>query len=337
MPRREIRKETFSLQGIDYVPIINLCRSEGVDWEWDSLAKVVTLSSADKEIKLLVGSSSILVDTEAKQIRHPVKLYQGIVVIPASFVPQMRYLLKIPPMEKESVGVHKLRKIVIDPGHGGSDPGAIGKSGLREKDVVLGIAKRLKAALEKESIEVILTRDSDEFISLWKRAQIANSQNVDLFISVHANASRSRSLQGFEVYYLSEKTDDYARALVAAENAAFAFEGEVIDSPSTDLKATLWDMLFSENRDESIELAKEICRAAVRKAGVKTKRIKGAPFYVLKRTQMPSILIEVGYLSNPTEEARLGNSFYRQRLVEAIASGVLEYKREYERTDGFTR
>jgi N-acetylmuramoyl-L-alanine amidase len=332
-----MKREILSLHGVDYVPLITLCRSERIDWEWDPLARVVTLSSVDNQIKLLVGSSSILVNNEAKQIRHPVELYQGMVVIPVSFIPQLKYLLKIPPLEKEFVGVHKLRKIVIDPGHGGSDPGAIGKSGLIEKDVVLDIAKRLKQALEKESIEVILTRDSDEFISLWKRAQIANSQNADLFISIHANASRSKSLQGFEVYYLSERTDDYARALAAAENAAFAFEGEVVDSPSTDLKATLWDIIFSENREESIELAKDICKTVVKETEVKTKRIRGAPFYVLKRTQMPSILIEMGYLSNPTEEARLGNSFYRQKLTEAIVSGVLEYKREYERTDGFTR
>jgi len=231
---------------------------------------------------------------------------------------------------------HKIRTIVIDPGHGGKDPGAIGVGRLKEKDVVLDISRRLKKRLERVGLKVSLTRDRDVFLSLKQRSRIANNKEADFFISIHANAFRKSRAFGFEVYYLSEAIDDSARAVAAAENVALKFEqNEEFSKP---LKATLWDILYTEHRAESIELARSICKAVERKGLSRNNRgVKGANFCVLRSTKMPAVLVEVGFISNPLEASRLKLRSYRQKLAEAVAEGVLSYKIRYEATNGFTR
>jgi N-acetylmuramoyl-L-alanine amidase len=232
-----------------------------------------------------------------------------------------------------------IKTIAIDPGHGGKDPGAIGKSGLKEKDINLDVAQRLTKTLEENGVNVVLTRDSDKFISLWKRSQIANASKASFLISVHTNSARAKMAKGLEVYYLSDATDDAARALEAAENASLDLEKSSFDEtgPSTDLEATLWDMLYSENRVESKELASSICESIEPKICMVNRGVKAARFYVLKGTKMPAVLIEVGFISNTEEEARLASNYYRQELAESIANGVLSYLQEYEQTAGFSR
>ena len=231
---------------------------------------------------------------------------------------------------------HRIRTIVIDPGHGGKDPGAIGVGGVKEKDVVLDIGKQLKKRLERAGLEVSLTRDRDVFLSLKERSLIANNKEADFFISIHANAFQKSRTSGFEVYYLSEAIHDSARAVVAAENAALKFEQS--QDFSKPLKATLWDILYTEHRTESIELAGSICRAVERKGLNRNNRgVKGANFCVLRGARMPAVLVEVGFISNPLDASRLKLRSYRQGLTEAIAEGVLSYKRRYEATNGFTK
>lgn len=233
-------------------------------------------------------------------------------------------------------GEYKIRTIVVDPGHGGKDPGAIGVGRLKEKDVVLDISKRFKKRLERAGLKVILTRDRDVFLSLKQRARIANTKEADFFISIHANAFRKSRAAGFEVYYLSEAIDDSARAVAAAENAVLKFEQS--EDFSKPLRATLWDILYTEHRTESIELARSICKAVERKGLSRNNRgVKGANFCVLRSTKMPAVLVEVGFISNPLEASRLKLRSYRQKLAEAIAEGVLSYKRSYEASNGFTK
>ncbi|GAF69654.1 unnamed protein product, partial [marine sediment metagenome] len=208
--------------------------------------------------------------------------------------------------------------IVIDPGHGGKDPGA-SRYGIKEKYIVLDVSKRLKRYLEKKGFKVILTRNKDIFIPLKKRAAFANKKKADLFISIHANASRSSRLKGFEVYYLSEATDDNARALALAENASLKFED--ISSP------TEWDLVLSENRRESKQLAYYICSIASNKLGME-KRVRGARFSVLKGTVMPAVLVEIGYLTNSRERSNLKKSSFRKKIADAIGSAILAYERE---------
>ncbi|MDP2753268.1 MAG: N-acetylmuramoyl-L-alanine amidase, partial [Nitrospirota bacterium] len=213
----------------------------------------------------------------------------------------------------------------IDAGHGGNDPGAIGRSGLREKDVNLDIAKRLAKLLKDDGVEVIMTRSSDVFIGLSRRCAIANNASADLFISIHCNANRVRSLKGLEIYYITPKVSDLKRAKASAQDGRLNFDSACFLNPSLELKATLWDMIYTYNRGESIQLARDICRVVGSDSNIRVIGIKGAGFQVLKGAQMPSILIETGFLSNGEEERLLKNGYYRQQIAEAIEQGIKNY------------
>ena len=220
-------------------------------------------------------------------------------------------------------------KVSLDAGHGGHDPGAIGRAGLREKSVTLDITRRLRDLLEQEGFRVVMTRDQDRFISLSQRSEVANRQKADLFVSIHANASRRRSISGFEVYYLSEATDDHARAIEAAENALLP--SEVGESTPKGTQAIVWDLLYTEYRAESTELAAQVCRGLTKSQIPSQNRgVKSARFAVLKGARMPAILIEVGFVSHLAEEARLRTATYRQRVAEGIRNGILAFQEDYE-------
>ena len=325
----------YTLNGKSYLPLVSLCDLKAISWDYDTFAKTVTLKKDSHEINLAVGSSIALVDGVVKDLKYPVDIYQGAVVVPSKFnyeIINTIFKPAYPPPRATLPYAAKIKKIVIDPGHGGRDPGAIGVSGLREKDVCLDIALRLKTVLESDGFDVSLTRDNDRFIELKERAVFANRRNADLFISIHANANMARRVSGFEIYYVSNEVDDSRRALVSAENAELKLENCALMPQTLNLKATIWDMIYSQNRCESIELGRQICDYAFRSLDIKVIGVKGAPFYVLKWTQMPSILVEVGYLSNAYEEKLLRKGFYRQQICEAIAGGLRDYCQDYRLT-----
>ena len=244
-----------------------------------------------------------------------------------------------PSQERYGGPEYTISRVVIDPGHGGKDPGTVGRTGIYEKTIVLDIAKRLKRKLASKGITAILTRDKDTFISLKKRSDIANKQEADFFISIHANAFRNGSVKGFETYYLSEAVDDSARAIAQAENASVKFEnsGFDYDAYACDVNATVLDMIYTENRAESVGLAQHICKEARKTLWVRNRGVKSAKFYVLKCVRIPAVLVEVGFLSNRSEEAKLSQPKYRDKVASALSKGILSYKREFEETDGFTR
>jgi N-acetylmuramoyl-L-alanine amidase len=225
----------------------------------------------------------------------------------------------------------RLPLIVLDPGHGGRDPGAIGKRGLKEKDVALGIARYVKNILEgQKKVKVILTRDRDEFIPLERRAWIANSKGADLFVSIHANAHPNRKARGVETYYLDNTTDRAAIRVAAMEN----------DTPAKRRDGLNWiliDLRCNVNALESNDLAhtmQEALIGKVRKAGYKDARdlgVKGGLFYVLIGAHMPSILVEVAFITNPAEEKRLRSRSYQKILAEGVALGIKDYLRQHGR------
>lgn len=328
----------YDIDRIKYVAIKEFSKKKNLDLDWDIISKNLTIKGNDINVKLYIGSCLALVNNQPIFLDDTIKLYKGSIVAPYSFLVRVfgamdkeKFLAK--DLERDTA--YRIKKIVVDAGHGGREPGARGITGLKEKEVVLDIARRLKKELDGKGINVILTRRSDQFVSLWKRSHIANTENADLFVSIHANASRAYSAHGFEVYYLSEATDDNARALAAAENASLEFEESVFRNVSTDLRATLWDIRYTENRAESIELAKYISKP-MGELGVRARGVKGAGFYVLKYAKMPSVLVEVGFISNRSEEAKLKDKYYRQKLAKSIANGIFSYKKEFERTNGFT-
>ncbi|MGV8074936.1 MAG: N-acetylmuramoyl-L-alanine amidase [Syntrophobacteraceae bacterium] len=221
-----------------------------------------------------------------------------------------------------------VKRIVLDPGHGGKDTGAISPNNTYEKNITLAIAFELKKILTSRlGCEVILTRTTDRFISLEERTAIANRRKADLFISIHTNAHTDRSLCGTETYILDFSKDSESARVAAAENASSA-------KKLSDLEAILHDLMLNTKIKESAQLASEVQRSVVnglksqRCEGVRDLGIKRAPFCVLIGAEMPCILIETAFLSNPVEEARLKDVKFRRELARGIAEGVKSYIRQ---------
>jgi N-acetylmuramoyl-L-alanine amidase len=239
-------------------------------------------------------------------------------------------LLNSPPKERplrvqipETRTSGGLRRIVVDAGHGGKDPGAVGPSGVFEKKVVLALAKVLAKKLEKElNCEVIMTRTGDTFLELEERTAIANKVGADLFISIHANANRNRRARGIETYYLNFSKNAAAVEVVARENKTSLKQ-------VGDLELILMDLLANSKINESSRLASEIQKAMVknlkRHYKVKDLGVRQGPFYVLLGATMPSVLVETAFISNRTEEKLLTNRKYQERAADAIVKGVRNY------------
>lgn len=226
----------------------------------------------------------------------------------------------------------RVTKILIDPGHGGKDPGAIGQRGTEEKTVVLDIARRLKKYLTQQGFTVIMTRESDEYVTLAQRAEMATKSGADLFISIHANAAPNRSASGVETYFLSEAKTDWERAVAARENAVFERElTNPLIKENNPLSLILADLAQNEFLFESSELATHIQEAMLPAAGTGDRGVRQANFYVLRNTFMPAVLVECGYLSNRQEEKKLRTPEHRDKIARAIAKGAAEFARIYER------
>lgn len=217
-----------------------------------------------------------------------------------------------------------IQRVVIDPGHGGKDPGCAGKSGLREKNIVLDVATRLKNILEsKENLEVIMTRESDIYLDPESRTVIANQKQADLFISIHANANRSSKLSGIESFYLNFSQDPSVIETAARENATST-------KNISKMKDIIEKIVQNSKIVESKELAESIQNSLVKSlsqkySNVRSLGVKGGPFWVLIGGEMPSVLVEISHLSNPTEEKRLQSPQYRQHVAQGIYEGIIEY------------
>jgi N-acetylmuramoyl-L-alanine amidase len=228
-----------------------------------------------------------------------------------------------------------IRTIVIDPGHGGVETGAIGTSGTAEKDLTLVLAQALKRRLEARlPVRVVLTRDEDADLPLDTRAALANQLKGDLFVSLHLNSSVGNGAHGAETYFLSMQASDAAAAsAAAAENApssaVAAGEGSGGD-PLYDLQLILWDLAQSHHLAESQRLAGLIQEELNTTLSLRDRGVRQAPFRVLMGAAMPAVLVELGFLSNPQEEARLQNPAYRAELVEALVRAITRYRAQGE-------
>jgi N-acetylmuramoyl-L-alanine amidase len=229
-----------------------------------------------------------------------------------------------------------LRSIVLDPGHGGHDPGAVGPRGLQEKDLTLDIARRLAVVLHEElGVAVTLTRSRDVFVPLRERTALANRQKADLFVSIHVNAARGAAASGTETYFLSsEATDNAARAAAAFENKVIELEPGSRAGSRDLLRSILWDLAQSEFQQESSRLAEGLQDSLERALRQPSRGVKQAPFYVLGGAAMPAVLVEIGFISNSHEEERLQDEGYRDRIARALAAGFGSYKRRYEQKSG---
>lgn len=236
--------------------------------------------------------------------------------------------------ENEVVFYHKISKkvnlIVIDPGHGGIDPGAVGKKGLYEKDANLAIAKYLDRLIKDTlGIKIIMTREKDIYLSLKARTSIANSNSADLFVSIHCNASaKSSKMKGFETYFLSEARTTEARAVAMRENASLKFDGI---EPTDVVSDILIDLAQTAYLEESNRFAEFIQDNAKRQLPISSRGVKQAGFYVLRGAFMPSILIECAFVSNLEEEKLLKQKSFRKKLAYCIFCGIKNFIYDYER------
>ena len=218
----------------------------------------------------------------------------------------------------------KIRRIVVDPGHGGHDPGAMGADGSREKDVVLDIGLKLARKLKDEmGIDVVMTRSTDVFIPLEERTAIANKVNADLFVSIHANASLNKSVSGIETYYLNlAKTEKAARVAARENNTS-------LEKVSL-LQAILFDLMANYKLNDSARLADEVQKSLCKKVtkqypGIKNLGVKQGPFYVLVGATMPSILVETAFISNQNEVTHLKDPVYQDTTASGIIDGIKGY------------
>src|SRR5215475_12178261 len=262
--------------------------------------------------------------------RVTVKLLGGVTTVPASARTASKSTSRARPAESSaqaalSPRAHRIPIICIDPGHGGHDPGAIGPTGLAEKTVVLQVAKELRQLIQQEmpQYRAVLTREQDVFVPLAERARMANERQAQVFISIHANSSPHREASGIETWYLSFAASARAKKIAARENM-------MTEKQLSILELILRDLHETDRINQSAVLAQSTQSAlaehmAAHYPGVIPRGVEGAPFAVLHRTMMPSILVETAFISNPQEEARLRTSQYQRALAKGLLQGLRQF------------
>jgi len=246
---------------------------------------------------------------------------------------------KVKDQEIDSRYNAKINTVVIDPGHGGKDPGGIGFNGIKEKDIVLKVAEDVKKYLnrKRKNIKIVMTREKDIFIPLEKRAEIANKLKNTVFVSIHANVSYNKKIIGYESYYLTiDPQDEISREVADIENSVINYEDVESKRYLLDIINHIVDL---EYRRESIKLANNIQKSIYKNIGTLSidRGVKGAYFYVLRAVKMPSVLVEIGFVTNSIEASHLTNPDYQKKIANGIADGIDNFIEAFEETNGFTR
>jgi len=259
-------------------------------------------------------------------------IYPAVPVDPlAALIEQTQKSPQPPGINRETAKITRLATVVIDPGHGGEDPGAIGRRGSREKDITLMIGRRLKALIDAEpNMRALLTREGDYALQLGTRVEKARQVKADLFVSIHADSFVRPHARGSSVFALSDRraTSEMARALAKKQNEADLIAGVNLKGKDDYLKRTLLDLSQTASIDHSLRLGNFVL---ARLGGVNTLHkptVEQASFAVLTAHDMPSILVETAFISNPEEEKRLNDTAYQDRLAKAILDGIRDYFRK---------
>jgi len=331
---KDINLKTQQVEGVPFVPLIQVCDANGVSYAWDSLTSRVRLYLKGDQLVVTVNEKVIDLNGEIKFLSKPVRMVGGAVMVPQSMLELPWWGMKKKPMLEvviKKASPYSIDSIILDPGHGGKDRGAVGTTGLKEKELVLAICEELKVALEKRDITVHMTRENDSYVSLSDRAKKANGTDADLFISVHANGHRSRRAHGFEIYYLTDKVNSATRdiEMIENKNGDKRVKGLLPDAYHKNPK--LWDAALREHRREAKDLAKEIDKSISGQRMIRNRGVKSARFFVLKWVDKPSILIELGFLTNANEERNLQNATYKKKMVQSLVQGIIRYKKKYDK------
>ena len=313
------------------IPLADLCNRYHVTWQWDGVTQVVLMEYRGNTSKALVGSSTVIIGQHQIYLSGPLRRENSTIYVPEDFETKVLAPFGVPiaglsPIESSS----RVHVVVIDAGHGGKDRGTMSSSGgMDEKEIVLDVAKRLRMLLESVGIKVIMTRDTDDFISLPERTIIASRSSADLFISVHVNFNHDRAVNGLLVYYLDSIPKKDLNDQQRIENEHIFLQSlSANDSPS--LQTIVTDMMDTLKTAQSQKLAKSIVREAREEPGVKVRGdgIRLCRFFVVRNTLIPAVLVETGFISNRQEHGKLDSPLYRQKMAEIIARGIMDYANE---------
>ena len=314
------------------IPLEDICDRYHVTWQWDGVTQVVMMEYRGNKSRALVGSSTVLIGQKQIILSAPLRRQNSTIYVPEDFEAKILAPFGLPMAGLSSVeSSSRVHVIVIDAGHGGKDRGTMdrGYGIMDEKQIVLDVAKRLRVLLEGAGLKVIMTRDTDDFISLPERTIITSRSGADLFVSIHVNSNQDRAVSGFLVYYLENlaKKDMYEEQ--RKENESI-FLKSLSASDSSTLLGIVSDMMDTLKIAQSQKLARSIVREARAESGVKVRGdgMRLCRFFVVRNTLIPAVLVETGFLSNRQEHNKLISSLYRQKLAEIIARGILDYANE---------
>lgn len=361
------------------VDLYSVLADYGVPYHYDPYVHKLNIESAGRCVEMVSGMREIFVDNKIYKAQNPPTKEDGAflvgieelrivadTVLPAEKGKRIAVRahskglslklvstneMGINPYKKKIENAQRIELIIIDPGHGGRDPGAVGIGGMQEKDIVLTLSKKLRSELRSmlpDDTEIKMTRSKDEYVSLVGRSKFANrAAGIDtgyrknaIFISMHANASLRRSANGFEVYYLSARDEsENARAVAAFENSVVVnFRNSDTDYESE----TAWlinNMLIEEYQRESRLLAGLIVKNVAGINGMKVRRrgVLSAHFYVLRGTLMPAVLVESGFVTNEDDAENLIQSEFQDRIAKRIAKGIYAFIKAFNESEGFTK
>jgi len=311
------------------IPNATLGKSAQVKLEKGALAKPFVITQASDNSVSVALPSGTFQSYRLMSLSNPPRLVVDVVPSNQAGVGTSPELAPpLPPFEPPPQPVppraKSFRTIVIDPGHGGKDPGAHGQRGTDEKDITLKVGLKLRDLLTREpGLRVLMTRERDVFVELEDRAKFANSNEADLFVSIHVNSHPQRSVRGIEIYHFGEAKDQRALEVAAREN------GTPLNSTGVGWEYLVADLLATKKIEASLELAWSTKEAMITHLNghysLVDHGVKTAPFYVLRFTSMPSILAEIAYISNSTEEELLRNGIFTTRVAESLHEGVKAY------------
>jgi N-acetylmuramoyl-L-alanine amidase len=333
-----------------YVSVKQLAEECRISMFFEELSNRVRLVGEDIEAVVAPGLDMAIINAEMVRLESRVRLYKGDVHVPEGFaevvkarVEEKRQERRRKEKEAQEKG-KKLVRVVIDPGHGGRFPGACAH-GLQEKEINLSVAFKVKDLLEAEGIEVLMTRSRDTHLSddlstdLDRRCDFTNSKKADIFISIHANSSVDVSATGFEVFVARPNDELDRKSAKGARETPIAGEDLGGDKKSeTELDKILWRALLKEYYSQGMDLAGKICEGLDANIMDDNRGVNNeVGFRVIKWTRCPAVLVEVGFMSHRGTAQKLATGSYRRKVARGIADGILEFKKEYDATYGFTK
>ncbi|MFP4473305.1 MAG: N-acetylmuramoyl-L-alanine amidase [Candidatus Omnitrophota bacterium] len=303
------------------IPLAYLAEQAQVQVDYDPVTRRVKMRRGDWEASMIVGASTVWAGDGKVLLNAPVEMRGDEILVPYDFKEKVFWPFLASTYRQRLPGHFR---VVIDAGHGGKDPGALGQ-GLQEKVIVLDIARRLARELELLGFSVILTRSTDEFISLERRTEIASSSAADLFISLHANASKSSRACGFEIWTPRVLTYEDKQEAQRVRNHELLYDKLSVDRQNRSAQLIVEDLLYRYKEKASLTVGKYMLSAVMTRSRQRNRGLKRSGFFVLRNTLIPSVLVEVGFVTNNQEARELNSISFRQDLAESLAESVSKY------------